>query len=62
MLTYLQFWKKTVRYIELGDIIAIGDFNSRVSTERDFIMYGKLAESSFHLSSNVFSYVPDVSQ
>ena len=48
------------QYKDLGDIIAIGDFNSRVGTQLDFIVHDILDKSYLHLLSNVITYASDI--
>ena len=48
------------QYKDLGDSVAIGDFNSRVGTQLDFIVHDILDKSSLHLLSNVITYASDI--
>jgi len=47
------------KYKEYGDIIAIGDFNSRTGISEDYIIFDRLGDSSTNVLANVFKYVPD---
>ena len=48
------------KYSELGNILAIGDFNSRTGTGSDFIPNDRLAEFPADVLLNVVDYTPDV--
>ena len=46
-------------YANMGDTIAIGDFNGRTGTQDDFIVNDRLAESTVNILNDVCDYLPD---